>query len=87
MLFKPVILLDAIFLVHLCQAMKVIEIWVIQVWTGSFEELKKTQELQLQGDNKSLLDMTILLISISLSQIIHGTYGVIRCMFELCSPK
>lgn len=76
MVFKPVILLDAIFLVHLCQAMKAIEIWVIQVWTGSFEGLKKAQELQLQGDN-SLLDMTILLVSISLSQILHGTYGVI----------
>jgi hypothetical protein len=42
MVFKPVILLDAIFLVHLCQAMKAIEIWVIQVRTGSFEGLKKT---------------------------------------------
>jgi len=87
MVFEPVILLDAIFLVHLCQAMKAIEIWVIQVWTGSFEGLKKTQELQLQGDNKVFL---IWPSSWSVFLFLKSSMELMvwfRCMFELCSPK
>jgi hypothetical protein len=53
-------------------------------------ELQRSEEnlgIAVAGRPRSFLDMTIILVSISLSQILHGIYSAVKCVFELCSPK